>query len=227
MPKIKMKRKASFIDMTAMTDVAFLLLTFFMLTAKFRTAEPVAVDLPASRSELKLPESNVMILSVNKEGKVFFNVDNQKVREETLNRMSALYDVDFTETQRNEFVTLESFGVPIKNLPQLLDLDNEQRNNINQPGIPVDTTGGVANELSDWIQQARLVDNDLRSRGEIESNGIRVAIRGDGLVNYPAINKVISTLQDRKINKFNLITTLKGAASQGGSSATEDTDTEE
>jgi len=227
MPKIKMKRKASFIDMTAMTDVAFLLLTFFMLTAKFRTAEPVAVDLPASRSELKLPESNVMILSVDKKGRVFFNVDNQKVREVTLDRMAALYNVEFTETQRNEFKTLESFGVPIKNLPQLLNMDNDQRNNLDQPGIPVDTTGGVANELSDWIQQARLVDNDLRSRGEIESGGIRVAIRGDGLVNYPAINRVISTLQDRKINKFNLITTLKGAAGQGGGGAAATEETEE
>lgn len=216
MPKIKMKRKASFIDMTAMTDVAFLLLTFFMLTAKFRTAEPVAVDLPSSRSELKLPESNVMIISVDREGRAFFNVDNQKVRIGTLERMSALYDVTFTEKQLNDFSVLESFGVPIKNLPSLLDMDNERRNNIRQPGIPVDTTGGVANELSDWIQQARLVDNDLRLRGEIESKGLRIAIRGDGNSNYPAIDRVITTLQERKINKFNLITTLKGAASKGG-----------
>jgi len=216
MPKIKMKRKASFIDMTAMTDVAFLLLTFFMLTAKFRTAEPVAVDLPSSRSELKLPESNVMIISVDREGRAFFNVDNQKVRMGTLERMAALYDVTFTEKQMNDFSVLESFGVPIKNLPSLLDMDNERRNNIRQPGIPVDTTGGVANELSDWIQQARLVDNDLRLRGEIESKGLRIAIRGDGNSNYPAIDRVITTLQERKINKFNLITTLKGAASQGG-----------
>jgi len=224
MPKIKMKRKASFIDMTAMTDVAFLLLTFFMLTAKFRTAEPVAVDLPSSRSELKLPESNVMIISVDREGRSFFNVDNQRVRVGTLERMAALYDVTFTESQMSEFAVLESFGVPIKNLPALLDMDNERRNNIRQPGIPVDTTGGVANELSDWIQQARLVDNDLRLRGEIESKGLRIAIRGDGNSNYPAINRVISTLQDRKINKFNLITTLKGAASQGGSGDSGDDD---
>jgi biopolymer transport protein ExbD len=222
MPKIKMKRKASFIDMTAMTDVAFLLLTFFMLTAKFRTAEPVAVDLPSSRSELKLPESNVMILSVDKKGKVFFNVDNQKVRIGTLERMSALHNVEFTDKQKMEFTTLESFGVPIKNLPALLDMDNERRNNIEQPGIPVDTTGGIVNELSDWVHQARLVDNDLRMRGEIESNGLRIAIRGDGMTNYPSINRVIQTLQDRKINKFNLITTLKGAAGKGGSSDDDD-----
>lgn len=222
MPKIKMKRKASFIDMTAMTDVAFLLLTFFMLTAKFRTAEPVAVDLPSSRSELKLPESNVMIISVDREGRTFFNVDNQKVRLLTLERMSGLYDVSFTDKQKMEFATLESFGVPVKSLPQLLDMENDARNNIKQPGIPVDTVGGKSNELSDWIQQARLVDRELAQTGEIESKGIRVAVRGDGLANYPAIDKVINTLQDRKINRFNLITTLKGAAGQGGTGSPDD-----
>jgi biopolymer transport protein ExbD len=216
MPKLKMKRKETWIDMTAMTDVAFLLLTFFMLTAKFRTAEPVTVDLPSSRSELKLPESNVMIISVDKNGRAFFNVDNQKVRVGTLERMSSLYNVDFTQNQLNEFATLESFGVPIRNLPQLLDMDNEKRNSIEQPGIPVDTTGGVKNELSDWIHQARLVDNDLRQRGDIDSKGLRIAVRADGMVNYPHIDRVITTLQDRKINTFNLITTLKGAASAGG-----------
>ena len=222
MPKIKMKRKASFIDMTAMTDVAFLLLTFFILTAKFRTAEPVAVDLPASRSELKLPESNVMILSVDRDGRVFFNVDNQKVRTGTLERMASLYNVQFTEKQMQEFATLESFGVPVSSLPQLLDMENEARNNLKQPGIPVDTVGGAKNELSDWVHQARLVDNDLRLRGDIESQGLRIAIRGDGLTDYPSINRVIQTLQDRKINKFNLITTLKGAASKGGSDDADD-----
>jgi biopolymer transport protein ExbD len=212
MPKIKVKRKGTWIDMTAMTDVAFLLLTFFMLTAKFRTAEPVAVDLPASRSELKLPESNVMVLSVDKEGRVFFNVDNQKVRQSLLERMSGLYGISFNEKQIGEFILLESFGVPIANLPSLLDMNNEQRNAVQQTGIPVDTTGGVKNELSDWVHQARLADNDLRLRGEIESGGIRIAIRGDGYVEYPHIQRVINTLQDRKINTFNLITTLKGAA---------------
>ena len=223
MPKIKVKRKGTWIDMTAMTDVAFLLLTFFMLTAKFRTAEPVAVDLPASRSELKLPEANVMVLSVSKDGRVFFNVDNQRVRVGTLERMAGIYGIQFTEEQINEFALLESFGVPIAMLPRLLDMDNEGRNNMDQPGIPVDTTDNKKNELSDWVHQARLVDNDLRLRGEIESGGIRIAIRGDGYVDYPYIQKVISTLQDRKINKFNLITTLKGAAAVGGD-AVEDSD---
>ncbi len=221
MPKLKMPRKSSSIDMTAMTDVAFLLLTFFMLTAKFRAAEPVAVDLPASRSELKLPESNVMILSVDRDGRVFFNVDNQKVRLGTLERMSALYNVPFTDEQKQAFTNLESFGVPIAQLPGLLSLSNEQRNVAPQPGIPSDTLSGQKNELSDWVHQARLVDNELRQLGEIESKGLRVAVRGDGLANYPSVNKVISTLQDRKVNTFNLITTLKGAGNIGAGSEEE------
>src|SRR5690606_8856465 len=137
--------------MTAMCDVAFLLLTFFMLTAKFRASEPVAVDLPASRSELKLPESNVLILSVAKDGRVFFNVDNQKVRMNTLVEMGKLYNVTFTDKQILEFSLLESFGVPIAKLPSLLDKSPEERNAIVQEGIPMDTTDAKRNELSDWV----------------------------------------------------------------------------
>ncbi|MBK7427683.1 MAG: biopolymer transporter ExbD [Saprospiraceae bacterium] len=216
MPKIKMKRGSSSIDMTAMTDVAFLLLTFFMLTAKFRAAEPVAVDLPASRSELKLPESNVLILSIAKDGRVFFHVDNQKVRVNTLLEMGKLYNVTFTDGQIQEFSLMESFGVPIAQLPSLLDKTPDERNAIVQSGIPMDTTDSKRNELSDWVHLARVSDLQLSSSGEIESKGIRIAIRGDGFVEYPYIEKVIETLQDRKINKFNLITTLKGAAGIGG-----------
>jgi biopolymer transport protein ExbD len=187
-----------------------------MLTAKFRAAEPVAVDLPASRSELKLPESNVVILSIAKDGRVFFNVDNQKVRMSTLVEMGKQYNVTFTDKQIQEFSLLESFGVPVAQLPSLLDMSSEERNAIVQEGIPMDTTDNKRNELSDWVQLARLAELQLRTDGEIESEGLRFAIRGDGFVEYPFIEKVIETLQDRKINKFNLITTLKGAAGIGG-----------
>ena len=66
MPKIKVPRKSTFVDMTAMCDVAFLLLTFFMLTAKFRPQEAVMVDIPASISKIKVPESNIALVHVDR-----------------------------------------------------------------------------------------------------------------------------------------------------------------
>ena len=85
MPKVKLPRKNTSIDMTAMCDVSFLLLTFFMLTSKFRPAEAVPIDIPNSRSQIKL--EGVMTISVSKEGTAFFSLSKREDREELLNRM--------------------------------------------------------------------------------------------------------------------------------------------
>lgn len=61
------------IDMTPMVDVAFLLLIFFMSTTQFRPPEQVAVALPTSTSEIHVPETNTIILTVNRAGKVFIS----------------------------------------------------------------------------------------------------------------------------------------------------------
>lgn len=196
MPKIKIKRKSTAIDMTAMCDVAFLLLTFFMLTSKFKAQEAVTVDMPASRSELSIPDKDIMIISVDKDGKVFFGVDNQNVRAELLDSMSAAYGVTLTPAQKKTFIFTENFGVDIRQLPQLMDATNEKKlQQFPQAGIPMDT---VNNQLGDWILKARYINPKMR-----------IAIKGDRLTDVPAVNRVIEILQERKTNRFNLITTLK------------------
>jgi biopolymer transport protein ExbD len=80
MPKIKKKRVGYKIDMTPMVDVAMLLLTFFMMTTQFRPAEETAIDLPSSHAPFKMPETDIMIVTVNKEGRVFLGVDSQQLR---------------------------------------------------------------------------------------------------------------------------------------------------
>ncbi len=80
MAKLKKGRVGVRIDMTPMVDVAFLLLTFFMLTTQFRPPEDVQVILPESHSKFKLPESDVMIITINKEGKIYLGVDSQMLR---------------------------------------------------------------------------------------------------------------------------------------------------
>ena len=77
MPKVKIARKSVSLDMTAMCDVAFLLLTFFMLTTKFKPEEAVAVDIPASVSQIQIPDKNIMMISVREDGAIFFGVDDQ------------------------------------------------------------------------------------------------------------------------------------------------------
>lgn len=194
MPKVQVKRKPPRIDMTAMTDVAFLLLTFFMLTTKFKPDEPFLIDTPSSVSDYKLPESNVIQISADRDGHVFFSV-GQGDRVSMLDKMAKQHNITFTPLEIKEFSLLENFGVPIGQLKQLLGLKAAERAKVKQSGIPTDSTN---NELKDWILFAR----------QTNPKAI-VAIKGDSDADYPVMKDIIATLQERKVNRFNLITNLE------------------
>jgi biopolymer transport protein ExbD len=203
MPRVKVQRKSTSIDMTAMCDVAFLLLTFFILTAKPKTEDPVPVDIPASTTVQPIPDDNMLMLTVG-QGKVYFSVDGNDIRKQTLIQMGDKYGVKFTPEQQEKFSGLPIFGVPLKQLGGFLDLDAEGRKAFQQTGIPHDTTAN--NELSDWIREARRVDVSLHNKA------LRISIKGDNKEEYPTIKKLIGVLQKQKINKFALITTIKSEA---------------
>ncbi len=205
MPRIKVARKSTAIDMTAMCDVAFLLLTFFILTATARQPEPLPVDTPASIVKIKLPELDIAMLTIG-QGKVFFGVKGQKVRELTLEKMSKIYGVQFTPEEKVRFSLIESFGVPIGNLKQVINLDGDARNKPGlQTGIPIDSAGTRASELNEWILQARYATKELNNKD------MRISIKGDSKEEYPTVKKVIDILQQQNINKFSLITSLRAA----------------
>ena len=197
MPKVKVPRKSTLIDMTAMCDVAFLLLTFFMLTTQFKTDESIIVDTPSSISEIKLPETDILNITINKEGKVFFSLDNKNFsRERLLQRISEKYpELQFTAEEEKAFVLTGSVGVPINQLKGYLDLEDEERKMYSQPGIPVDSTN---NELGIWIMQGRL-----------SNPNVRITVNADQFCNWPVVKQVINTLQDKNVKKFNLITDLE------------------
>lgn len=194
MPKVKVPRKSTSVDMTAMTDVAFLLLTFFMLATQFKPDEPVTVNAPSSIAEVPLPDIDIMTITIAGDGRVFFDLEGQQYKEELIKKMSALKQVSFTPEEIKSFSLMSSFGVPFGQLKQLLALKTEERAKIQQTGIPADS---LNNELADWVWQSRLVNNN-----------VRVAIKGDQETNYPIVKQVISTLQDKKVNRFNFITNL-------------------
>jgi len=196
MPKVKVARKSTRIDMTAMCDVAFLLLTFFILTSKFSASDPVKVTIPTSISEIKIPEVNICKIIIGKNGKVFFGIDNQDKKEKLIGKMADKYKVTLSPKQIKKFTLLDVWGVPMNKMPEYLDLSNEERGKSeNSLGIPCDSTN---NELAFWIQYAREVNPD-----------IKIAVKGDKDTPYPIVRKVVTTLQDRNENKFNLITGLE------------------
>lgn len=198
MPKIKPKRAAPSIDMTAMVDVAFLLLTFFILTTKFKAEEKVAVDLPASATGSELTIDKVFMITVSNEGQVFVGHFNSDTRESMLQQIMRRYQFDVPEEGMKFFKNLSSFAVPINQIPTWLRMDPNKMAAFPQTSIPIDLRPGKVNELREWVQSARIADPYTV-----------FVIKGDKNTSYPEINKVIGTLQDAKINKFNLITNLE------------------
>jgi biopolymer transport protein ExbD len=231
MPKVKMKRQSTFVDMTAMCDVAFLLLTFFILTSKFRAQDPVQIDMPGSVSNRKIADSDIQIVQVAKDGKVFWGTDNQDVRAKVLDLMRAKYDptnvLGFTDKDVQKFKTIESFGCGFQDLPKILN--ESMKNDDKTSGIPVDslTSKFKKNELKDWLRSCReahllITKEKTEKQNKVFSmtdyDWIRLALKGDGVTEYPKIDLILNTLKESAINKFDLVTNLKGgdSASSGG-----------
>lgn len=206
MAKIKMNKKSTSTDMTAMCDVAFLLLTFFILTATAKVPEALPVDTPASTITNKLPDSDLAIISIGKgkegKSKVFFDLKGREVRIETLKLMSQKYGVQFTDEEMTLFSKMDDFGVDIANLKQIINLKASDRAKADQPGVPLDSTN---NQLKDWVLYSRKANLEFNSNKELQ-----LAIKGDQKEEYPIIQKVMDLLQDQDINSFSLITGLRG-----------------
>lgn len=200
MAKIKMNKKSASTDMTAMCDVAFLLLTFFILTATAKVPEVMPVDTPASTVQTKLPDTDLATLTVGK-GKVFFDLKGREIRKKTLEFMSQKYKLEFSDEDLTKFALMESFGVPIQSLKQILDMKSADRSKADQPGIPKDS---LDNQLADWVQFARTANI------EVNDKELQIAIKGDAKEEYPVIKKVMDILQDQKVNSFSLVTGLEG-----------------
>ena len=150
MSKKPSKGGAPALDMTPMVDLAFLLVTFFMLTASFRMAEPVVVDPPSSIGMVDLPDNHIMV-TIDDKGRAFFGISNSSAKMSALREMAAKYKVGFTEEQIIKFSGLPSFGVDLKDLPKYIDTKEDKRSAFQpQKGVPLDTII-PNNQLKDWI----------------------------------------------------------------------------
>jgi len=215
MAKAKVKKQSTFIDMTAMSDVTVLLLTFFMLTSTFVQDEPVKVQTPASVSEFKIPENNLMTILVDSKGKLFMSFTNDKDKLETLTAVGEDYGITFTPKEQAAFKKLDSFGVPIQSMKSFLNLPSDQQDKYikdldnQRVGIPTDSMavsdarGQISqdNEFKRWVTYATTKNPDLL-----------IAIKADKSTNYPVVKKVIDQLSDMRKYRYLLITSLKTAS---------------
>ena len=213
MPHAKLPRKSTHIDMTAMCDVAFLLLTFFMLATKFKPEEPVIVKTPSSISEIPLPDVDIMLLTVDTKGRIFFSIDNQLKRKALIDDIDYDRNLKLTPAEKKVFTLDASTGLTFSQLKTYLSSTPDQQKEMEKiaPGIPVDTSVlSPNNELASWIKSARNTNPKLR-----------ICIKADGDAAYPMVHKIIKTLEGWKIFKFNLITNLKAIPT--GTAAYDDT----
>ena len=199
MPIPKPARHGPSMDMTAMCDVAFLLLTFFIMTTQFKSEESVTIDTPSSISEIKIDDKDLATISIDNNGAYYFGVVNPKDRYALLQAMGQKYSIGFSPEDQGKFSKLSENGMSIKGLKQYLGLTEAQKATLKLEGIPNDT---AKSELADWV---------LTYMKEVNPSA-KLANKGDVKTQYPAIKKLFNQLGKSDINKFQLITDSETAA---------------
>ena len=197
MPKVKIKRKSTFVDMTAMCDVAFLLLTFFILATKQKPPEVLSVKTPSSVSSTAAPDKSILI-TLTKEGKVFLMLGDDTKKAAIIDDFNTTRNLQLSSTELAKLKKMEFIGVPVNQLKSVLNAQQEISAS-SMPGIPVDTTN---NELSFWM---RSVTNAYKG-GDQKDLEKMILVKGDGEALYPIFKNVKEAFKANDIFKFRIVT---------------------
>ena len=204
MGRAKIPRKSTTIDMTAMCDVAFLLLSFFILATKFKPPEALSVTTPSSVYTKIALESNVVMIIMDKDGKVYFSVSDKNAQEKSdiIDAINTQKNLGLTDAEKKNFSHNPSsfIGVPFSQLKSFLDKDPTELKNVPLPGIP--TQDSTNNELRDWMAAAVKVSAD----GGFNGGHMNIEIKGDDAATYPSFSGVIWAMKKNDQLKFQLIT---------------------
>ena len=193
MGRAKIKRGSTNVDMTAMCDVAFLLLSFFILTGQFKPAEAVEVSPPNSVSNLHAPQKDAFTVSIDKDNRVFLNLTDD-IKGDIWDELVTEKNLKVTPADKNYFLSTDFVGVPFSQLLEFIKIPSDQKKNIKMPGIPTDSSN---NELQAWIQAAQTA-----GQGKV----LHFLIKGDNSSKYPTFSSVISAFKKNDIYKYNLVT---------------------
>jgi len=177
--------------------VAFLLLSFFILTTKFKPSEAIAVETPSSVSSKVAPNKDFVLVTIDKDGKVFLTIDDKQKREAIANSLNATKNlgIDVAAFKSASFV-----GAPLSGLKTFLSLSEENRKGDQLPGIPCkDSTD---NELIIWMQ----VVNEAYAGAKMD-----LLLKGDNVAKYPAFKNVLTAFKRNNIQKFQMVTNPENA----------------
>ena len=198
MPSVNLPKKSTTTDMTPFVDVAFLILTFFIMATKFKPPEPVEVTTPNSVSSQKLPDNDAVMITIDKEDKVYFSIFSEKdptVLDNIIKTINTDRNLGLTEAELSNFKKAVSIGMPFTGLKGLLAIPAEEHKKVVQQGIPVKDS--ATNELVYWIAY---------SKQAFAGKKLTYLIKGDQNSKYPAFEAVVSALKRNEEFKYNLIT---------------------
>ena len=206
MPHIKIARKSTATDMTPFVDIAFLILSFFIMATKFKPDEPIKVTTPNSVSSMILEENNALLITIDKQNKVYININSKDktqqgdVLDRVIQGLNASRNLGLSPAQMANFKSVPIVGVPFAQLKNFLDMPTSQQGAVSQPGIPVlDSTN---NELVWWVSETKKA---------FAGQKLIYMIKGDNDSKYPTFEGVINALRKNEEFKYDLITAQEGA----------------
>ncbi len=200
MPSVKIAKKSTDTDMTPFVDIAFLILSFFIMATKFKPPEPVEIKTPGSVLSQKLPESNAVMITVDSSNRVFFSVlsDKDKTKYDLIIQgINSSQNLGLTPAEMSNFKQTYAVGVPFGGLKQLLGTAAADQGRLKQTGIPV--LDSANNQLYWWIAE---------SKKAFGGEELKFLIKGDGQSKYPTFEAVVSALKRNEEFKYNLVTSL-------------------
>ncbi len=203
MPSVNVAKKNTDTDMTPFVDIAFLILSFFIMATKFKPPEPVEIKTPNSVSAGKLPENDAVMVTIDPENRVFFSVLSEKnvgVYDKIMQELNTSNNLGLTPTEMANFKKTAAVGVPFSQLKSLLAIPADEQKNVKQAGIPV--MDSATNELVRWI---------AASKNAFAGQKLTFLIKGDSKSKFPTFEAVVSALKRNDENKYNLVTSPEDA----------------
>jgi biopolymer transport protein ExbD len=203
MPSVKIPKKSTDNDMTPFVDIAFLILSFFIMATKMKPPEPVEITTPNSVSSDELKEMDAILVSLDNQGKVYFTMQSEKdpnIKKEIIKNLNTTRNLGLSEAEMNNFVQTPMIGVPFNGLKSLLSTPVEAQGKLNQPGIPV--LDSANNELYFWIRDAL---------SAYKGQKLNYLIKGDNAAKYPQFKRVLEAFKRNNQFKFQLVTSPEDA----------------
>jgi biopolymer transport protein ExbD len=185
MPSVKIPKKSTDTDMTPFVDIAFLILSFFIMATKFKPQDPVEIN-------------DALMILIDNQNRVFFSVLSEKnpaVFDQIIRSLNTSRNLGLTDAEMANFKKTPAVGVPFTGLKQLLSLSPEEQKNLKQPGVPV--LDSATNELVWWVNE---------SKKAFAGKRLTYLIKGDGKSKFPTFDAVVSALKRNEELKYSLVT---------------------